>query len=96
MASMHPAHVTLTALLLLSALGLVGGLRYEAPGVLAMSVVSGWFLSFVAIIIGLVVLGVTGMEAFRGKGYPTLRKSWLGVLNGVAAAFGPWILSVAI
>ena len=82
---MHPAHATITGLLILSALTLFAGLRLEVPGLVALGVMSGWLFSVVAIVGAIVVALVLAVRAVTGRPQSALLTSWLGLFNGVAA-----------
>lgn len=88
---MHPGHITISALMLLSAAGLLAGLHYQQPGLVALGTMAGWLFSVVAIVVGFVVIVLIAVRAYSGKAMPLLRQSWLGVLNGFAAILVFWL-----
>jgi len=78
--------------MLLSAVGLLAGLHYQQPGLVALGTMAGWLFSVVAIVVAFVVTVLLVVRSYSGKAMTLLRQSWLGVLNGVAAILVSWLI----
>ena len=82
---MHPAHITLSILLLLSALGVLLGANLNQPDLFGYSIVAGWFLTLLAVVGTAAVVIYLAVQSYRGEGKAAIRASWLGLANGIAA-----------
>ena len=89
---MHPFHIAISTALLLSAAGLFVGLEFKQPEMVSVGVMAGWLFSGVAVSIMLALVIVLVIRAVHGNARTLFNKSWLGVLNGIAAVLVFWWL----
>ena len=81
---MAPLHIVISALLVLcAALAAVSAWVWSFPGLLALSVVAGYWVTIFAIIVAIGLLVLLGVRAFSGTARALLYRSWLGLVNGV-------------
>jgi hypothetical protein len=89
---MHPFHIAISAALLVSAIGLFVGLEFNQPGIVSAGVMAGWLFSVAAVFVMFVLVIVFIIRAANGNARTLFNKSWLGVLNGIAAVRVFWWL----
>ena len=89
---MHPFHIAISAALLLSATGLFLGLEFKQPEIVSVGVMAGCLFSLAAVFVMVGLVIVFAIRAGKGNARTLFNKSWLGVLNGVAAVLVFWLL----
>jgi hypothetical protein len=91
---MHPAHIAVTVFLGLCGLGAVLALSGAAPHLLGISFYLGWFATVGAMLIAAGLAGVLAERAWKGTARAFLRRSWLGLANGVASLMSwAWVIA---
>jgi hypothetical protein len=78
---MDRLHVVIAAALARCGAGLLLGLLWKIPGLIALSTIIGWGFSFVAVAIALVLIILLVYRSLSGTAVPLLMRSWLGLVN---------------
>ena len=88
MAKLH--FVVAGALILCAGIGIIG-FEMGQPAFTALFSVAGWLVSVVAVAVAAFLVVLIVIRSFTGTAGALLRRSWLGLVNGVAA-IGFWVI----
>ena len=89
---MHPFHIAISVALIFSAIGLFVGLEFKQPAIVSVAIMASWLFSVAAIVVMLNLFIVFVIRTVNGNARTLFNRSWLGVLNGIAAVLVFWWL----
>ena len=82
---MHVRDIAVATALVLSFVGLIGGLLLHQGGLVAVSAIVGTVATSCAVAITLVLAIVLLYRSLSGTARPLFERSWLGLVNGAVS-----------
>jgi len=88
-------HILTSALNLLFFLLAIAGYIGNAPGLLGIGIVGGYFANALAVLTGVAVLAWLVVASFTGSAREVLHLHWLAIVNGLVVAVA-WAIAFAV